>query len=33
MTGPMSDENEIIAKEKADLIELLLEQDEVHWMQ
>jgi hypothetical protein len=29
----MIDENEVIAKEKAALIELLLEQEEVHWQQ
>jgi hypothetical protein len=29
----MSIENEIIAKEKAALIEILLEQEEVHWQQ
>jgi hypothetical protein len=33
MAGPLSDENELIAKEQAALIELLLEQDEVQWMQ
>ena len=33
MNGPMTDENETIAKEKAALIEILLEQDEVHWLQ
>jgi hypothetical protein len=33
MAVPLSDENETIAKEQAALIELLLEQDEVHWMQ
>jgi hypothetical protein len=33
LAGPMSEENEIIDKEQAALIELLLEQDEVHWMQ
>jgi hypothetical protein len=33
VNGPMTDENQIIAKEKADLIELLLEQEEVHWQQ
>jgi hypothetical protein len=31
MTGPMNDESEVIAKEMADLIELLLEQEEIHW--
>jgi hypothetical protein len=29
----MSDENDAIAKEMANLVELLLEQEEVHWMQ
>ena len=29
-SGPMTAENETIAKEKAALIELLLEQEEVH---
>jgi ADP-ribosylglycohydrolase len=29
----MSDENDIIAKEKANLIELLLEEDEIYWAQ
>jgi hypothetical protein len=33
MAGPLSDENETIAKEQGALIELLLEKDEVHWMQ
>jgi hypothetical protein len=33
LAGPISEENEAIAKEQAALIELLLEQDEVHWMQ
>jgi hypothetical protein len=33
MAGPLSEENEVIAREQAALIELLLEQDEVHWMQ
>jgi hypothetical protein len=33
MAGPMSDENDIMVKEQAALIELLLEQDEVQWMQ
>jgi hypothetical protein len=33
MSGPMSDENEAIAKEKAALIEILLEQDEIYWQQ
>ena len=29
----MNDENETVAKEMAALIELLLEQEEVHWLQ
>jgi hypothetical protein len=33
MSGPISDESETIAKEKAALIELLLEQEEIHWLQ
>jgi hypothetical protein len=33
MSGPMTEENEIIAKETTELIELLLEQEEMHWMQ
>jgi hypothetical protein len=33
MVGPLSEENEVIMREQAALIELLLEQDEVHWMQ
>ncbi|XP_071676641.1 uncharacterized protein [Lolium perenne] len=33
MAGPLTAENEVIAKEQAALIELLLEHDEVHWMQ
>jgi hypothetical protein len=33
MSGPMTDENEATAKEMANLIELLLEQDEVYWAQ
>ena len=33
MKGTMSVENETIAKEKAELIEILLEQEEVHWLQ
>jgi hypothetical protein len=33
LDGPMSDENDEIAKEKANLIELLLEQDEIYWAQ
>jgi hypothetical protein len=32
MVGPLSKENEVIAREHAALIELLLEQDKVHWM-
>jgi hypothetical protein len=32
LSGPMSDENDAIAKEMANLVELLLEQEEVHWM-
>jgi hypothetical protein len=30
MNGPMNDENEAVAKEKAELIDLLLEQEETH---
>jgi hypothetical protein len=30
MAGPLTVENELIAKEQAELIELLLEQEEVH---
>jgi hypothetical protein len=33
MSGPMSDENEAIAKKEAALIEILLEQDEIYWQQ
>jgi hypothetical protein len=33
MAGPLSDEIETTSKEQAALIKLLLEQDEVHWMQ
>jgi hypothetical protein len=33
MAGPFSAENETVAREQAALIELLLEQDEMHWMQ
>ncbi|XP_071676904.1 uncharacterized protein [Lolium perenne] len=33
MQGPLTEENDTIAKEQSALIELLLEQDEVHWMQ
>jgi hypothetical protein len=33
MSGPITDESELIAKETAALIELLLEQEEMHWMQ
>jgi hypothetical protein len=33
MNDPMSDENEATTKEMANLIELLLEQDEVYWAQ
>jgi hypothetical protein len=33
MNGPMNDENEVVAKEMAELIDLLLEQEETHWMQ
>ena len=33
MNGPISDESEAKAKEMANLIELLLEQDEVYWAQ
>jgi hypothetical protein len=31
MTGQLTDENEAKAKEMANLIELLLEQEEVYW--
>jgi hypothetical protein len=33
MTGPISDENDKKAKESANLIEILLEQEGVHWLQ
>ena len=33
MNGPMNSENESVAKEMADLIEMLLEQEEIQWMQ
>jgi hypothetical protein len=33
MNGPMNDENETKAKEAANLIEILLEHEEVHWAQ
>jgi hypothetical protein len=33
ISGRMNDENETIAKEKAALIELILEQEETHWAQ
>jgi hypothetical protein len=33
MNGPMNDENEAVAKEMAELIDLLLEQEETQWMQ
>jgi hypothetical protein len=33
VSGVISDENEAKAKELAELIELLLEQDEIHWLQ
>jgi hypothetical protein len=33
MNGPMNDDNEAVAKEMAELIDLLLEQEETHWMQ
>jgi hypothetical protein len=33
LNGTMCDENDIIAKEMADLVELLLEQEEIHWLQ
>jgi hypothetical protein len=33
MNGPLTEENAEIAKELSNLIELLLEQEEVHWMQ
>jgi hypothetical protein len=33
MAGLFSAENETMAREQAALIELLLEQDELHWLQ
>jgi hypothetical protein len=33
MSGPISDDSEAKAKESANLIEILLEQEEVHWLQ
>jgi hypothetical protein len=33
MSGPIDEENETKAKELATVIELLLEQDEIHWLQ
>jgi hypothetical protein len=33
LNGPMNTENEVLAKEMADLVELLLEQEETHWFQ
>jgi hypothetical protein len=33
MNGPMNDENDTKAKEAANLTEILLEQEEVHWAQ
>ena len=33
LNGPMNDENEAKAKEQAALVEILLEQEEVHWLQ
>jgi hypothetical protein len=33
MNEPMTDENEKIAKEMTDLVEMLLQQEEVHWLQ
>jgi hypothetical protein len=33
MNGPMTDENEAKAKEMALVIELLLEQEEIYWLQ
>jgi hypothetical protein len=33
VSGPMSDENEAIAKEKDALIEILLKQEEIYWQQ
>jgi hypothetical protein len=32
MAGPFSAENETVVREQVALIELLLEQDEMHWM-
>ncbi|XP_071679912.1 uncharacterized protein [Lolium perenne] len=33
MNGPMTDDNAAKAKEMADLVEILLEQEELHWLQ
>jgi hypothetical protein len=33
MNGPLTEENENLAKEMASLVELLLEQEEIHWLQ
>jgi hypothetical protein len=33
MNGLMNNDNEVVAKEMAELIDLLLEQEETHWMQ
>jgi hypothetical protein len=33
MNGPLTEENENLAKEMASLVELLLEQEEMHWFQ
>jgi hypothetical protein len=33
LNGPICDENEAKAKEMAQLVEILLEQEEVHWLQ
>ena len=33
LNGPMNEENENLAKEMAELVEILLEQEEVHWLQ
>jgi hypothetical protein len=33
MNGPMTDENDAKAKELANLVEILLEQEEIHWLQ
>jgi hypothetical protein len=33
MNWPMTDENEAKAKELANLVEILLEQEEIHWLQ